>query len=102
MSKFEDVLTDWKSDTETIEHLDFEPQLPCEVKNTSGPGRCGAPADFVCRCMNCGASFLYCRPCKEHAVACIENGYAIKCWPCGELSKLPNLRVEWIPIRSAS
>lgn len=69
-------------DVDTIDHLDFDPTLPCELR------RCIAdrpPADWVMRqeaeC-GCRTWALCCEPCRRHVQATWPKPDASITWRC--------------------
>lgn len=52
------TVTRIESDTETIEHLDFESAIVCEVMD-----ECEAPAEYIVAAKCCGTRVLACEDC---------------------------------------
>lgn len=98
MSKYEAVLADWKSDVETIEHLDFDVATACEH-----PDEDGREAAWVCRFRCCGAAVLMCDEHHEIWARRVATGWGrglvIFCceWCAARVEDLAQV-FDWFPI----
>jgi hypothetical protein len=105
VSKFEQVLQDWaseqKSDIESIEHLDFDPEQPCECKAPDG-SPCTATATWVGRHRCCGFSWLLCTPHKQQAIVALVALPAVECEMCRAKFHIAVLSTEFILIGGRS
>lgn len=103
MSKFEAVLADWKSDVETIEHLDFEPTINCDLPKIG----CENPATWLMRMKCCGATWPACDPCRASYLRWVDKTDATprvnaKCGTCGHRFPTVADSAEFLPFGKSS
>ncbi|WP_291053645.1 hypothetical protein [Herbiconiux sp.] len=90
---------DTKSDVDTIEHLDFDPALTCEVRR---PEACRTVAAFMLRCKKCSWSILVCEPHRVRVEAESAKTAGVVCGICRTIADRLYDLFELIPVGGRS
>lgn len=85
------------ADTSTIEHLDFEPQEPCDNWDWSG---CQKNATWRATHTCCGDTYPLCGPCKEDAERFLAHG-SCRCKTCGAPNLVYPDCIRFTPIKGS-
>jgi hypothetical protein len=89
---------DASTDLELIEHLDFVPEVPCEVWSKSAKKHCGAPAQWWAIHVCCGRAESVCEPHRQELL--IPLNRPVRCNQCDARFPSYHEAVTFIPIGS--